>query len=373
VLFVESTGLRAPSRTAARSDLSRIGARLAGFFRGVRQVSSRLHVLSPLALPGAGPPALRRRSLGWIAAQTGRAAARLGLSRPILWAFLPTAIEMPDRLRSRLCVYHCVDHYAANPGVDPEWIGALEARMLRRADVVFATSPVLADRLGAMRRDVVSVPNVADVTLFSRALEDELPEPGELAGLSHPRLVYVGNLAAYRVDFELLLAAAREVPGVTLVLIGGRGLGDVTGASESERALVGRDNVRVIGPRPQEALPAYLRHCDAALIPFLDNEHTQSSLPLKLWEYLAAGLPVVARQLPGLEREAGDLLHLAGDPASFVGAVKAALAEPAERRRERSARARSHDWSARMDRLCGTVGAALEATGSSSQREGTPL
>ncbi|HVH05721.1 MAG TPA: hypothetical protein VNE71_06960, partial [Myxococcota bacterium] len=108
VLFVESVGLRAPAPLASGHDLRRILARLRGFASGVREVEPRLFVLSP-PWPIAGPRWLRERALRLVARGAARAARRLGFDAPILWAFLPTALPMADRLGARLVVYHCVD------------------------------------------------------------------------------------------------------------------------------------------------------------------------------------------------------------------------------------------------------------------------
>lgn len=370
VLFVESTGLRAPDLRASQ-DRGRVAARVRSFWKAPRLVAPGLHVSSPVALPGAGPRWLRRFSLHALALQTRLAARRAGVRRPVLWAFLPTAVEMARVLDARLLVYHCVDHYAANPGVDREWVELLEARMLARADVVVATSPVLAERLRAVRPDVVEAPNVADVARFARAAADPLAEPPDLSSLPRPRAVYVGNLAAYRVDPELLRAAAGALRGGSLVLIGPEGLGDA-GAGALD---FGHEPWLVrLGPRPHEALPAYLRHCDVALIPFLDNEHTRASLPLKLWEYLATGIPVVATELPNLaELAARGLVRCARGADAFSAAVSEALAEGRSESAVRVAEARRHDWTERIEELCRVAGAALACTEKSSRTGGAPL
>jgi glycosyltransferase involved in cell wall biosynthesis len=255
-----------------------------------------------------------------------------------------------------------VDHYAGNPGVDAAWIDEVERRMLRRADVVLATSPVLAKRLRAVRPDVELAANVADVELFGRAVTEELSEPRELRGLPPRRAVYVGNLASYRIDFELLLAVARLRPQLELVLIGVAGMGDVDAGKRSGSELLALPNVTALGPRPQRDLPAYLRHCQVSLIPFLDNGHTRASLPLKLWEYLAAGLPVVATDLPNFRALAEEgLIRTARDPQGFADAVARALADPPEEKAHRLTRARGHDWRAQMEALCASVGRGLDS------------
>jgi glycosyltransferase involved in cell wall biosynthesis len=335
--------------------------RVRGFLGGVRQVAPNLQVLSPAALPGIGSRRLRELSMRGLGRTVAGAARRLDLPHPVLWAFLPTYLRTADALDPSLVVYHCVDAYAGNPGVDALWVNELERRMLQRADLVFATSPVLAERLRAARPDVELAANVADVALFGRAVTEELPEPLELRGLPSRRAVYVGNLAAYRIDFDLLLAVARSLPELQLLLIGTAGLGDVGAGPLTGSELLALPNVTTLGPRPQRDLPAYLRHCQVALIPFLDNDHTRASLPLKLWEYLAAGLPVVATDLPNFRLLAEEgLIRTARDPQGFAEAVARSLEDPPERRKERLARARRHDWPARMKELCTSVGNSLE-------------
>lgn len=359
VLFVESTGLRPPA-LASSHDLRRVRRRLIDAARGLRAVDRNLHVLSPLALPWSVPRTLRALSMRWMGASTRRACRALRFDRPVLWAFLPTCGGVADLLPHRLLIYHCVDHYAANPGVDRSWIESLEARVLRRADLVFATSPVLAERLRQSGRAVQCLPNVADIALFGRAVTDELPEPEQLRGLPRPRAVYIGNLAEYRIDLALLDRLAETLPDVQLVFIGVVGMGDAAAPGSAVSRLAARDNVHLLGPKPQQDLPAHLRFCDAAMIPFLDNEHTRGSLPLKLWEYIAAGLPVIATDLPNFADPAREgVVVPAPDAASFASALRDALHEGGERRHRRLEIARRHDWPHRLDQMCRLIAAAI--------------
>jgi len=361
VLFFESTGLRAPSLGSGQ-DRTRILARLRALGARPREVAPRLWVASPWPLPPIGPAWLRSWFQRRSAAAAARTARRLGFGSAVLWAFLPTALALADRLSPRLLVYHCVDDYGANPGVDRSWLDAIERRMVARADVVFATSPVLGARLEscAPRRPVRVVPNVADVALFRRALDPQ-PEPAALVGRARPRAVYVGNLAAYRIDFSLLQAVVDA--GIELVLIGAVGLGDTSALPADASRLLASGRVVSIGAQPHGVLASHLAHCDVGLIPFLVNDHTRGSMPLKLWEYLAAGLPVVATDLPNLRgAAAGDaagMLRLASSADAFAAEVTAAAAEPAARRADRSRAATPHDWPARMNELCTAVGGAL--------------
>jgi glycosyltransferase involved in cell wall biosynthesis len=124
------------------------------------------------------------------------------------------------------------------------------------------------------------------------------------------------------------------------------------------KALSSRTNVRWLGLQPYDTLPAAIAAFDVALIPYLDNPYTQSVFPLKVFEYLAAGKPVVASGLPsiaGLEPH----VRLALDHDSFVSAVRAALAVGATGVDERVALAARNTWDDRTERLLGLVEGAL--------------
>ncbi|MFI5316310.1 MAG: glycosyltransferase [Myxococcota bacterium] len=362
VLFVDSSGIRAPALLGSAHDRRRVLARVARGAGGVRRVAPNLEVLSPLTLPAGWPEPLRSLSQSLYARAVRRAARASGLTRPIVWAMLPTQLAAARALEPRLIAYHAVDDYAANPGVDAAWLRAQERQMLGAADLVFAASPQLAERLREERPEVALLANVADVDLFARAVTETHAEPALFAGRRRPRAVYVGNLAGYRFDFELLRAAARALPALDFALIGPIGLGDAS-APQAARALAREPNVVFLGPLPQADLPALLAHCDVALLPLLENPHTISCMPLKLWEYLAAGLPVVARDLPNLRGLADQsAIRLYAGERDFAAAVRQALAGSAGDRAARLALARGHDWRARIAEIRSRLAAALAAS-----------
>src|SRR5581483_11483704 len=106
----------------------------------------------------------------------------------------------------------------------------------------------------------------------------------------------------------------------------------------------GLRNVRLLGPRPYADLPAYLAAMDIALIPFKHNEVSFHADPIKAYEYLAAGVPIVASDLPALRRLA-HVIRLADSREAFLKAIEAALAEGRQARRaERQAEAAQHSW-----------------------------
>lgn len=352
VLFVESLGLRRPS--VSGRDLSRMARRLRRGLAPPEHVDG-LHVLSPLVIPLHSNPAVRAVNARLLPRLVGRAAGRLGLRHPILWGYAPQAEVLLDVLRPSFVVYHSVDDIAAQKGVDAESFRAAEERYARRADLVLASAPPLARRLRKLNPNVLDAPNVADTDLFARALEPGPVDPA-MAALPEPRVVFVGAIVATKLDQDLLVGLARARPDWSFALVGAVGLGDPRG---DVSALVREPNIHLLGRRPYAELPAVLRGAAAGLIPYALNPLTASVFPMKVYEYLAAGLPVVATPLPSLEG-VEEVAFAANAPATAVALERLMGEDDAERRRERSRRALAHSWNARLEEIAAAV-AATEA------------
>jgi glycosyltransferase involved in cell wall biosynthesis len=343
VLFVESLGLRRPQ--LAGRDLARIGRRLRRGLAPPRAVDG-LHVLSPLVLPlhrYALARAINRRLLR---RQVRRGAKRLGLRRPILWSYVPQAEVLIDVLDPALVVYHCVDDIAAQPGIDGAGFKQAEQRFAARADLVLASAPALARRLQAISDNVHDAPNVADTELFASALGPGPLDTG-MAALPAPRIVFTGAVVASKLDFPLLLALARARPAWSFALVGPVGPGDPrTDISTLEAA----PNVHLLGRRSYAELPTVLRGAAAGLIPYARNELTDSIFPMKVYEYLAAGLPAIATPLPALAEVTE--VATAPDAEGIARLLDDALAQDSpERRAERSRTAAAHSWDRRLEEI----------------------
>jgi glycosyltransferase involved in cell wall biosynthesis len=349
VLFVESLGLRQPQ--LAGRDLRRIVRRLR---RGVAppRAVDRLHVLAPLVVPlhrYAAVRALNRRLLPWL---VRRATRRLGLRDPILWAYVPQAEVLLDVLDPSLVVYHCVDDIAAQPGIDAASFRAAEERFARRAELVLASAPSLAKRMRTLNGNVLDAPNVADTSLFARALADG-PIDAALDALPRPRVAFTGAVVATKLDVPLLVELARARPSWSFALVGPVGVGD---PRTDVSALAAEPNLHLLGARTYGELPDVLRGADAGLIPYARNELTDSIFPMKVYEYLAAGLPVVATELPSLAGVAE--VATAPDARGLAALLDEALAQnDSASRSERSRAAQAHSWDARL----AEIAAAIEA------------
>jgi glycosyltransferase involved in cell wall biosynthesis len=348
VLFIESLGLRRPDLGSGR-DLRRIVRRLRRGLTPPRRFGA-VTVLSPLVVPLHASAPVRALNAALLRWSVQIVTKRLGFRAPVLWGYVPQAEVLLDTLHPASVVYHCVDDIAAQKGIDADSFAAAERRFAARADLVIASSPVLAERMRTLSHHVLYAPNVADTQHFATALGPGALDP-ELAALPAPRLVFVGAIAAKKLDLDLLAALAAARPDWTLALVGPVGLGD-PGTDLS--ALAALPNVHLLGVRTQVALVDVLRGAAVGLIPYRRSRLTESIFPMKVYEYLAAGLPVVATGLPAL---AGvEDVALVDGVSEVIAAVERALRDDSrERRRARSEAVQEHSWEARL----AEIGAAL--------------
>jgi glycosyltransferase involved in cell wall biosynthesis len=248
-------------------------------------------------------------------------------------------------LRKKLLFYDFNDSPFQFAGV-PRWAPGYWKRTLDQVDVLFVVSEYYRRQLSRETgRPLVLLPNGVEFDHFATPR----PVPADLEALPRPRIGYVGLLSHF-LDFDALEAIRRARRGGTLVLIG-----PGSPATESAvQSLAAREGVVRLGPRPYADVPAYMQGLDVGLIPFRANDpHVQGINPNKVYQYMAAGLPVITTPVLDLEARVPDL-QFAADAGAMVDAVARALdmpGDPAARR----ARARDHDWGALAARMVGEI------------------
>lgn len=275
----------------------------------------------------------------------------------VLWLYDPCFADCIGRIGERFAVYDCVDDYAEQAGSDGRkrgLVAAYDKLAASRARLVFTTAKGLAERHRTHNPKTYLVRNVGDFSHFAPAADRSIVA-GELASMRRPAIGFAGNFLAEKVDFALLDAIASRRPEWTVLLVG-PAREDTTAALER---LALRENVLWRGPKAYEDLPRYIAAFDVATIPYLRNTYTQSCFPLKTFEYLAAGKPVVASGLPELEGMNPHVV-LADDADSFVSAVERALLQTSESDiAARQEFAAQNTWETRTRRLLELVAAEL--------------
>lgn len=338
VLFVDTIG----GRTPAPREFKKIAQRLRRIAGGIRAIHARLRILAPFVIPIYGSETVRRINTAILAWQIRRAIPRN--ARPILWIFLPAHVGMLGKLDEKLAIYHCVDEHAANPNVPARQVIEREQRLLKLADVVLTTSSTLYESKRPFNPNTFYLPNVADTALFARARQVLIETAVDLKSIPRPIAGFVGNITAYKLDFDLVRAAAEQNPDCSFVFIGPIGRGD---PSTDIHTLTALKNIHFLGPRSYEELPRYVKAFDVCLIPFRLNDSTRGTLPMKFFEYLAAGKPVIATDLPALA-EFQDSYYCIRSVDDFASALRRALHEDSTVAMLRADMAQKYSWDARM-------------------------
>jgi glycosyltransferase involved in cell wall biosynthesis len=356
ILWVNAIANRMP--TASSKDMGRIFKKLKSFIDPIKEVEPNIFVMNPLAIPayGLAPVVnLNRRSL---ISQVKRAMKKLGFSRPINMTFNPAAGMVAGKVGEDQLIYYCVDEYTAFTGVSPG-LKKIEEDLFRRADLVIVSADKLYESKKHFNPNTFIIPHGVDYAHFSRALDDDTEIPAYLAELPRPIIGFHGLLADW-VDFELLKKVALHFWSGSMVL-----LGKVTvDAEEKIKILRSIPNIHQLGRQPYADLPAYCKGFDVALNPFVINELTESVNPLKVREYLAAGLPVVSTNIPEMKNIGG--CRVAKDQFEFIRMVEDALENPGERSAI-SASMKNEGWEARVARLREIMGRVESAAESATQ------
>jgi GT2 family glycosyltransferase/glycosyltransferase involved in cell wall biosynthesis/ribosomal protein S10 len=238
---------------------------------------------------------------------------------PVLWA-----------CGDQLLAYDLIDDHAGFEGTEP-WVLDAERRMLAGVDVTTVTAASLQEKAPGS----VLVRNGADVERFATP-------PYDVRRRARPTLGYFGAIAHW-FDVELVALCARAHPDWGVVLIGSTTGADVGGLTKLP-------NIHLLGELPYDELPSHLHGFDVCMIPFHIIPLTEHTNPVKVYEYLSAGKPVVATAMPEV-RLMEPYVHIADDREKFLALLDKAMAEVGDEElaAERRAWARGHTWAARAE------------------------
>ena|SRR5579872_6652162 len=337
VLWVNSIGMRKPN-IASRSDIGKMLRAVRKFVIGPVEVEKNLWVFTPLVLPlphSRWATSINQRILLLTIAFLRR---RLKIDRFQLWTFLPNVAPYVGKLGESSVVYYCTDDFSHFTFVDGARLAAAEEQLCRKADVVFTTARPLLEKHRARNRETHLALHGVDHAHFSTAL-GPLRAPQDLADVRGPVLGFFGWIQDW-IDLDLIAYLAGKRPDWTIALIGKSSV-DI---SHLQRFA----NVRILGQKPYADLPKYCRVFSVGLVPFVINELTRSVNPIKLREYLSAGLPVVATDLPEI-RAYNTWCEIAQSRDEFLEACERAIsADSPDRRRKRSDAMAAETWEARV-------------------------
>lgn len=365
VLYIENTGIRSPGIRDRKRIVSRIKHwKNARRSKGACEVAPNLFISSPLVLPPFGARLRRILNRRLFLRSIAKIAAELEMNDPVIWTYLPTdtvvdLIHLIRREKSVVVYYGVADFSYLTPQADR--LEESERELLRMSDVVFANCSELAQRFSRLGRSAhVFAPGV-NLTVFSEngvlpfPKRQENSHPTEEApstrSIPAPRIGYVGGLHRF-VDYNLVCHLAEARPDWSWIFVGARQV--------ELRQLERLPNVYLLGQKPHEELPKYLKLFDVCLVPYLTDDQMSTVTPTKINEYLAVGKPIISTNLPTVcefNAEYNVLITSSSEPKLFLEAIEKAVATPGDeatirRRKEVAALA---DWNLRLELMTALI------------------
>ena len=260
----------------------------------------------------------------------------------ILWLGHPLVADYIGRFGEVLICYDHTENFSEYRPYSPKLrkrAGELNERITRKADLIFVQTEAQLIEKQRINPNTYLVPNAVDLALFSNF---STFIPPDIKAIKKPILGYIGSMS-YRLDLQLLTRLATQHLEWSLVLIG-------QPDSKSLRLLGRYQNVHFLGEKPYNVLPGYLTWFDVSLIPYCVDDLTYNN-PLKLFDYLAIGKPIVSTAIPGV-KGFEELITIAGNQDEFIGQVEWVLKnddpDMVERRKEA---AKLHTWDARIEQV----------------------
>jgi len=307
---------------------------------GVFEITLSCRAPAPVVYSGFGDP----DQLAELAEAVRSLVGTLKLQSPVCILHLPSWYPVAASIPGATLIFDCLDHLAGFSGVAPRVV-ELEQALIEAADSVVVTSDFLAELVGR-QRPVDAIRNAADVRYFSQVPEAVYQPPGQPAG--RPVIGYYGAIAEW-FDIDLVVQCARRHPKWHFVLIGAVDCCDISAAAQLP-------NVAFLSEKPYAELTHYLYAFDVCIIPFKLVDLTRATNPVKVYEYLCAGKPVVATDLPELRRLPPKMVEVTRTPSEFDKAIDTCLRQkdPAAVRR-RKLWSERHSWEARTRKLAGVV------------------
>jgi glycosyltransferase involved in cell wall biosynthesis len=248
-----------------------------------------------------------------------------------------------DTNEEKLSIYQSVDDISHSEYINKHGT-YLEKQYAKSCDIVLTTSSHLKDKLSIYNKNTYLVANAADVTLFSTALDKSIPEA---TGTTLPKtykavIGYVGNIC-HRINYNLLLKIVKEYPEYLLLMVG-----PINAKNDEILELKKHNNVLFTGTKKPKDLIPLLRIMNCSIIPFLKNKLTKSIYPLKINEYLAAGLPVITTDFSEDIKNFKDVIYLSETEEDFLAQIQKSIIENNEEKsKKRSEFVALNNWTNR--------------------------
>ncbi|NLP31080.1 MAG: glycosyltransferase family 1 protein [Clostridiales bacterium] len=264
---------------------------------------------------------------------------RHGFDKPYLWCYSPTSCDLIKHIPNRGVIYDCVDRHSAYKGmINPPVVDKMEEDLAKKANFVFCTAQGLYDTLIEYNKNIELIPNGVAYEIFSKVSQEKKKDDKPVFG-------FIGMLQEC-IDYDCIEKLAEAYPKGEIIMIGRT----LPGVDIS--ALKKYSNIKFLGLIPQVELPKYISKFDVCLNVFRQGRLSKDVSPLKLYEYLATGKPIVSTKEPLQVTDFSDVVYIAENADDFVVKCEEALNEnDQEKVKKRIEYARACSWDERVKRM----------------------
>tara|TARA_Y100001970_G_scaffold287174_1_gene411163 strand:+ start:128 stop:1279 length:1152 start_codon:yes stop_codon:yes gene_type:complete len=239
---------------------------------------------------------------------------QLGINNPTIIVGSAHILPILNDLNYSRLIYHCSDDYTIIPTF-PESFTEIEKKLIKKCDLVVTTADELMKDKSRFNQNTISIPNGANVKHFSTTQNPKTIISEEMHRFKKPIIGYIGSVFQW-LDLEWIDFAAKQLPQYEFIFIGPIQI--------NISHLKMKKNIHFLGPKPYEDLPRYIKAFDVAVIPFVIDGVTLKASPIKFYEYLSSGIPIVSTELPDLLPFKDDV-YLVKNKEDYIHCIKASI------------------------------------------------
>lgn len=343
VLFVSSIGFRKVK--ASKDDFGRIIKKLKSFFNGVKKIDENLYVMTPIVIPGSSSKLINWLNHVVFNMQLFFTLRYLKIEKPIPLVFSQNWLSYLRNIKGvdkGKLVYYCVDEQSGFEGVNAQKFIEDDIELTKLASQVYCSARSLYEKMSVHNKNTHYFPHGVDYGLFNKALQENIQKPKDIYEISGPVLLFFGHISYDWVDIDLLTYIAKKRSEWNILLLGR--------ISVDEKFINDFDNIYYLGEKEINELAAYCAYSDVGLIPFVNSKLTMNCNPLKLPEYLSAGLPVVSTYIPEVCSE--EYTCVANSYEEFLACCDDALRTNSnELKHTRSGSMKARSWDYKVEQL----------------------
>ena len=277
--------------------------------------------------------------------------SELNFVNPILFIGGAHALPLLDDYKDSFKIYHCSDDYTLVQSF-PQSFKTIEKKFIKKCDLIITTADELKRSKQHLNSNIISISNGANIDHFSQTQKSHIKIAEELKQISNPIVGYIGTIFEW-INQDWIYYAAEENSNYSFIFIGP--------ITTNISKLKNRKNIYFLGPRPYEDLPKYLKAFSIAIIPFTIDGVTLKASPIKFYEYLASGVPIVSTALPDLE-PFKEISSLVTTKDEFNKQIIALINNDSnELKSKRMEIAKSYSWEARFNQMNEHIDQILES------------